>query len=164
MQAGSLSHNGLTGCGTDGGDWACHQLEHELGATYDVTHGAGLAAVWGTWARYVYKEKPDRFLKFALNVMQVPAQETEEKTILAGIDAMEDFYRSIHMPTNLRELGIKGLTEEEIQALAYRCTYQETRTIGCIKKLGKKEVADIYRLAWQGKIRGNKNESASERR
>ena len=67
-------------------------------------------------------------------------------------------------PTNLRELGIKGLTEEEIQALAYRCTYQETRTIGCIKKLGKKEVADIYRLAWQGKIRGNKNESASERR
>ena len=31
MWAGSLSHNGLTGCGTGGGDWACHQLEHELG-------------------------------------------------------------------------------------------------------------------------------------
>ncbi|MGN0294038.1 MAG: iron-containing alcohol dehydrogenase [Lachnospiraceae bacterium] len=148
MWAGSLSHNGLTGCGTDGGDWACHQLEHELGATYDVTHGAGLAAVWGTWAQYVYKEKTDRFLKFALHVMQVPAQEDDEKTILAGIEAMEDFYRSIHMPTNLRELGIKELTENEIQALAYRCTYQETRTIGCIKTLGKKEVAEIYRLAW----------------
>ena len=26
MWAGSLSHNGLTGCGTDGGDWASHQL------------------------------------------------------------------------------------------------------------------------------------------
>ena len=33
MWAGSLSHNGLTGCGTGGGDWACHQLEHELGGT-----------------------------------------------------------------------------------------------------------------------------------
>ena len=147
MWASSLSHNGLTGCGTDGGDWACHQLEHELGATYDVTHGAGLAAVWGSWARYVYSEKPDRFLKFALNVMQVSRQESEEKTILAGIEAMEAFYRSIHMPVNLHELGIKDLAEEEIQALAYRCCYQETRTIGIVKKLGKKEIADIYRMA-----------------
>lgn len=46
MWAGSLSHNGLTGCGTGGGDWSCHQLEHELGGLYDVTHGAGLAAIW----------------------------------------------------------------------------------------------------------------------
>ena len=53
-----LSHNGLTGCGTDGGDWATHQLEHEIGALFDVAHGAGLAAVWGSWARYVYKEGP----------------------------------------------------------------------------------------------------------
>ena len=30
MWAGSLSHNGLTGCGSVG-DWASHQLEHELG-------------------------------------------------------------------------------------------------------------------------------------
>lgn len=147
MWAGSLSHNGLTGCGTDGGDWACHQLEHELGATYDVTHGAGLAAVWGSWARYVYQEKPDRFLKFALNVMQIPEQENEEKTILAGIEAMEAFYRSIHMPTSLQELGIKNLTEKDIEGLAYRCCYQETRTIGIVKKLGKKEIADIYRMA-----------------
>lgn len=25
------SHNALTEHGTSGGDWACHQLEHELG-------------------------------------------------------------------------------------------------------------------------------------
>ena len=34
MWAGSLSHNGLTGCGTEG-DWASHQLEHELGGMLD---------------------------------------------------------------------------------------------------------------------------------
>ena len=49
MWAGSLSHNGLMGCGTDGGDWASHQLEHELGGMFDVAHGAGLAAVWSSW-------------------------------------------------------------------------------------------------------------------
>ena len=70
MWAGSLSHNGLTGCGTVG-DWASHQLEHELGGMFDVAHGAGLAAVWGSWARYVYKEKPERFAQFAVNVMGV---------------------------------------------------------------------------------------------
>ncbi len=30
MWASSLSHNGLTGCGTDGGDFATHGLEHEI--------------------------------------------------------------------------------------------------------------------------------------
>ena len=41
MWASSLSHNGLTGCGSDGGDWAPHGLEHEMGGMFDVTHGAG---------------------------------------------------------------------------------------------------------------------------
>ena len=71
MWAGSLSHNGLTGCGNDGGDWMTHKLEHELGGLYDVAHGAGLAAIWGSWARYVYKDCLPRFKKFALNVMDV---------------------------------------------------------------------------------------------
>ena len=49
MWAGSLSHNDLTHFGSGRGDWACHQLEHELGGMFDVAHGAGLAAVWGSW-------------------------------------------------------------------------------------------------------------------
>lgn len=71
MWAGSLSHNGLTGCGTDGGDWASHQLEHELGGMFDVAHGAGLAAVWGSWARYVFHDRIDRFAKLAANVLML---------------------------------------------------------------------------------------------
>src|SRR5699024_4487279 len=66
MWAGSLSHNGLTGCGNDGGDWASHMLEHELGGMFDVAHGAGLAAVWGSWARYVVDHCLERFVRFAV--------------------------------------------------------------------------------------------------
>jgi len=66
MWAGSLSHNGLTGCGTAGGDWATHNMEHEIGGMFDVAHGAGLAAIWGSWARYVWKAAPHRFVKFAI--------------------------------------------------------------------------------------------------
>ena len=73
MWASSLSHNGLTGCGTDGGDWASHQLEHELGGMFDVAHGAGLSAIWGSFARYVYKDNLLRFAKFAVKVHKIAA-------------------------------------------------------------------------------------------
>ena len=144
--AGSLSHNGLTGCGRVG-DWACHQLEHELGGMFDVTHGAGLAAVWGSWARYVYMNDIPRFAKFAVNVMGVPYNYAEpEKTVLEGIEALEDFFRSIHMPTSIRELGVE-LTEAQILELAYKCSHMDKRTIGGIQKLTRSDMAEIYRMA-----------------
>ena len=146
MWAGSLSHNGLTGCGTVG-DWASHQLEHELGGMFDVAHGAGLAAVWGSWARYVYKEKPERFAQFAVNVMGVTNEfSNPEKTALEGIRRMEEFYHAIGMPTYIHELGV-DLTEKQIQELAYKCSFMEKRTIGQFKVLDRQDMENIYRMA-----------------
>ena len=146
MWAGSLSHNGLTGCGTGGGDWACHQLEHELGGVYNVTHGAGLAAIWGSWARYVYEVNPERFAQFATNVFDIPCGTDYEETALAGIEAMEDYFRSIQMPTSLHELGL-DLTEKEIHELAFKCSFEDTRTIGVFKQLNMKDMEKIYLAA-----------------
>lgn len=146
MWAGSLSHNGLTGCGTGGGDWACHQLEHELGGLYDVAHGAGLAAIWGSWARYVYQENPERFAQFATNVFDIPCFADFESTALAGIEAMEDFFRSIKMPTSLHELGL-DLDEKQIHELAFKCSFEDTRTIGVFKQLNMKDMEKIYLMA-----------------
>ena len=78
MWAGSLSHNGLTGCGASGTDFATHGLEHELSGLYDVAHGAGLAALWGSWARYVYKDCLHRFYRFATQVMGVEDNDDAE--------------------------------------------------------------------------------------
>ena len=146
MWAGSLSHNGLTGCGTGDGDWACHQLEHELGGLYDVTHGAGLAAIWGSWARYVYDVNPERFAQFATNVFDIPCGLDFEKTALAGIEAMEDFFRSIKMPVSLHELGL-DLDDQQIHELAFKCSYEDTRTIGVFKQLNMKDMEKIYTMA-----------------
>ena len=146
MWAGSLSHNGLTGCGTGGGDWACHQLDHELGGLYDVTHGAGLAAIWGSWARYVYDVNPERFAQFATNVFDIPCGLDFEKTALAGIEAMEDFFRSIKMPVSLHELGL-DLDDQQIHELAFKCSYEDTRTIGVFKQLNMKDMEKIYTMA-----------------
>ena len=146
MWAGSLSHNGLTGCGTDGGDWASHQLEHELGGMFDVAHGAGLAAVWGSWARYVLDARPARFAQFAVNVMGVEPGADDTETALKGIAAMEEFYRSIEMPVCVKDMGIE-MTEEQMQELAEKCSFFGERTIGCVKKLNKDDIYQIYKNA-----------------
>jgi len=146
MWAGSLSHNGLLSCGTDGGDWASHQIEHELGGMFDVAHGAGLAAIWGSWARYVYKENIERFAQFAANVFDIPCGSNLEDAALAGIEAVEHFYRLIDMPTTLSELGVHP-TDEQIDTLAFNCTFKNTRTVGIIKKLNSDDVANIYTMA-----------------
>ena len=146
MWAGSLSHNGLTGCGRDG-DWACHQLEHELSGMFDVAHGAGLSAVWGSWARYVCQSDVDRFAKLAVDVLNVPYDYANpERTALEGIEAMEAFFRSIHMPVSLTELGVQ-VSDEQIEELAYKCSFQETRTVGGVRALGRKDMEEIYRMA-----------------
>ena len=146
MWAGSLSHNGLTGCGV-AGDWASHQLEHELGGMFDVAHGAGLAAVWGSWARYVYREDVQRFAQFAVNVMGVePGGCSAEELADKGIEAMEAFYRSIGMPTSIHEMGV-DVTGEQLHELAYKCSFGNTRTIGNFRKLAMEDMEKIYTMA-----------------
>lgn len=147
MWAGSLSHNGLTGCGTVG-DFASHRLEHELSALYDVAHGAGLAAVWATWARYVFKENVSRFVRFAVNVMGVTNDFTDpEATALAGIEAMERFYRDLSMPTSISELIGREPTDAEIKLMAEKCSRGGARTVGHFKELDMADMEAIYRLA-----------------
>ena len=147
MWGGSLMHNGLTGCGVSD-DWATHQIEHELSAMFDVTHGAGLAAVWPSWARYVMHENLSRFVRFAVNVMGVPNDFTDpEGTALKGIEAMERFYHAIGMPINIKELIGKDVTDEEIREMTRKCSRDYQRTVGCLKVLKAEDMEAIYRMA-----------------
>ncbi|MBQ0050915.1 MAG: iron-containing alcohol dehydrogenase [Treponema sp.] len=149
MWAGSLSHNTLTGP-FGNGDWTTHQMEHELSGMFDVTHGAGLAALCATWARYVYKEDLDRFVSFAVDVMGIPAPmcEAEKDDVAnAGIDAMEQFFKDIHMPTSIRELKTDW-SEEIVKELARKASFDGTRTLGATKKLDRNDMEEIYRRAY----------------
>ena len=146
MWAGSLSHNGLTGCGTVG-DWACHQLEHEISGMFDVDHGAGLAAIWASWARYVYQEKPERFAQFATRVMGLnPKGQTAEWTALAGIRAFEAFLTEIGMPISIGGLGV-AVTDKNIEEMAWKCSFENTRTIGNFRRLELEDIRRIYLAA-----------------
>ena len=147
MWAGSLAHNDLTECGTEK-DFATHRLEHELSAVYGVTHGAGLAALWGSWARYVLPKHISRFVQFAVNVMGVNNDFAHpEATALKGIEAIERFYRAIGMPTNIGELLGRTLTDEEVDTLADRCSRGGTITLGAMEVLDREAMHAIYQMA-----------------
>ena len=145
MWCGSVSHNGLTGLG-GGGDFAPHQLGHELSARFDVAHGASLSAIWGSWAKYSYPERPERFARFTKKVWGIEKSGAEEAA-LAAIEKTVSYFASIGAPTCFSELGIGIQSEETLSELAERCAYYGTRTIGQFKVLGREDIYRIYKLA-----------------
>lgn len=106
MWAGTLAHTDLVGVGRKQ-DWTNHHVEHVLSGVYDVTHGAGLAALFPAWMEYVYKNDVPRFARFAHNVFGVPYDlDNPEATAKEGIRRYRDFLESIGMPIGLKSLDI----------------------------------------------------------
>ncbi len=142
MWASSLSHNGLTGCGRQD-VFTVHPMEHALSGIYDnITHGAGLAVLYPAWAKYIYKKAIPRFARFARNVWDV----TEENDVAAarlGIEAMQDFFVSLGMPSSLSDFGLDASVTEK---LAAHCTLNDTIKVKSYIPLGQKEIKDIFDL------------------
>ncbi len=146
MWAGSISHNGLTGTGRQS-DFASHKIEHELGGMFDVAHGAGLCAIWGSWARYVYRSNPARFAQFAVRVFNVSENFYNiEETALEGIKAWENWCKKIGMPINLHELGITP-TDSQIEEMADKCIATGGGSVGFFQTLKKDDIIKIYNMS-----------------
>ncbi len=147
MWAGSLAHNDLTECGTEK-DFATHKMEHELSALFGVTHGAGLAALWPSWARYVMDRHLSRFVQFAVNVMGVHNDfSAPRETALKGIEAIERFYHAIGMPTSIPQLIGRKATDEEIAEMVRKCSRDGKLKLGAMEVLGQEDIEQIYRMA-----------------
>lgn len=145
MWASSLSHNGLMALGNDQrGDWACHQLEHELSGMFDIAHGEGLAILFPAWSTYVYKEDPDRFAKMGALVFSIT--EKGEEGALKTIEAFKECFRKFEMPLSLKEAGIE-LTDEVLEELLDKATFYGKRTLGAFKTLEREDMKQIYLLA-----------------
>lgn len=147
MWASSLAHNDLTSCGRSF-LMQVHQLEHEISGMYPrIAHGAGLSALWASWARYTYRAKPSRFATFARTVWEIREEgRTEEETALAGILAQENYYRSIHMPTSLRELELRP---EDLPVLAENCSFHGRRVLDGAFVLRADDILMIYQMAME---------------
>lgn len=142
MWAGTLAHNNLLGTGRIG-DWGSHMIEHELSGIYDIAHGAGLSVIFPAWMQYVYKIDINRFMQFAIRVMDVDMPfEAPEKIAQEGIRRLKSFYSEIGLPVSLRELNIPGDRFEEMAQKGVK--YGE---LGNFKKLHKEDILKILNIA-----------------
>lgn len=141
--AGSFAHNGYFGLGHEE-DWACHGIEHALsGWDTRITHGAGLAVVTPAWMRYVHHTNPARFMRFAVEVMQVtPIEGDEEATIELAIAKFCAFLQRMHLPVRLGELVDREVPVEEIAAAA-----TARGPLGNFQKLTARDVQAILESA-----------------
>ena len=107
MWSGTIAHNGTCGIGREE-DWAGHQMEHEISAMYDVTHGAGLAVVTPAYMLYMADHHPARIQQFAERVFGV--SDAKE-----GVRLFKQFlHDDLGLPITLQQL-LPNLSEEEIQ-------------------------------------------------
>lgn len=144
MWAGCIAHNNLLDRGRIG-DWASHDIEHELSGIFDIAHGAGLALIFPAWMKYNLKHDLPRFAQYAVRVWGVePDSFNLERVALQGIERLEAFWKSLGLPTRLSDLGI-GI--ERVAEMAGKATKGDTATLGQFVKLKKADIEKIYYLA-----------------
>jgi len=105
--ASILALNGFMAAGMNPAGFPVHMIEHAISAHHDITHGAGLAIVNPAWMRFAAKSRPAKFVQFAERIFGLkPKNSDDMDCAFAGIDAYEDFLKSIGCPTRLSEVGI----------------------------------------------------------
>ena len=140
MWAGTVAHNNFLGCGRIG-DWACHDMEHELSAVYDIAHGAGLAILYPAWMRYVSPKQPDKIRLFATRVLDInTAGKTDGEVGEACAAFLSDFFRSIGLPARFADAGLPADSVDIMARNACR-----HGSIGNYVCLHKEDVEAVYR-------------------
>ena len=143
MQAGYIAHNGILDIGR-GGDWASHQLEHELSGFYDIAHGAGLAIIIPAWMKHVYKNDVARFAQFGNRVFDLEVNTYDlEETALRAISEVERFFKDIKLPTSFSDAN---LPTHQIKEMA-QSLYNTAETIGNFMKINQAQAEEIYQAA-----------------
>lgn len=116
MWCSSISHNGLTGLGRKK-VFPVHKMGHELGAKYDVAHGASLTAVWEAWALYSYDAGVERFARFGKKVWGIEGKDAKE-TALEAIRRTTEYFQMLQLPVCIGELECGVLSGDVLKEMA----------------------------------------------
>ncbi len=142
MWASSMALNGILDAGTRY-SCACHAMEHELSAYYDITHGHGLAILTPRWLKYVLtEENAGAIYRLGVKVFDVEENLQKMDGAKETIKAIEKFcFETLELKSTLKELGIDETHFEEMANHA--CG--GNKLIGP-KNLDYKDVINIYKM------------------
>lgn len=141
MWTSSMALNELVTYGKESTDWATHQIEHQLSAVYDITHGIGLGILTPAWMKYVLSdENIHRFVDYGKNIWNLTG--TDREIAEKSIEKTREFFTSLGCPASLSEINIDNRHFEE---MATNAVFRGN--VGSMKKLTKEDIVEIYKLA-----------------
>lgn len=145
MWSGMVAHNGTCGVGCVE-DWSSHQMEHEVSALYNVTHGAGLAVITPAYMTFMAKHNPKRIYQFAIRVMNVNEDFGSEYEIaMEGIQRFKDFlHNTLALPVTFKQLGIE---HPDIKELVKHLHQNKGEKFGFFYPITPNVSEEIYNLA-----------------
>ena len=140
LWASSLALNGLLGSGKTG-DWACHYIEHEVSAIYDISHGVGLAIIVPNWMKFVLdKTTLKKFVEYGVNVWGIEKNKKPTDIANEAIEKTRDFFNSLGLPSKLSEVDIK--TNDRFPDMA-KNAIKSMGQVGTFKNLKEKDIIEI---------------------
>ena len=119
MWTATWALNTLIGCGKHE-DWMVHMIGHSIGAWTHAPHGYCLAAVSLPYYRRAMKKGLPKFVRFAKNVWDIPADgKTDLQLAEEGLQALRQWMLEIGLPLTISQLGatpdmIPGITKGTI--------------------------------------------------
>jgi len=141
MWSATVALNQLVACSKEQ-DWEVHNIEHQLSAYTNCSHGMGLCAISMPYYRYIYKYGIDKFVRFAKEIWKVDdTGKTKDEVALEGIACMEKFAKECGMATTLKELGA---TKEMLPDIANSCILG-----GGYKKVTHEEILEILKQCYE---------------
>ena len=142
MWASSMALNTILDAGTVHG-CACHLMEHELSAYYDITHGHGLAIVTPRWLTYILDETTaPAIYRFGVKVFGIKENLSAMEGAKEAINALSDFcFNTLGLSSTLTDLNID---ETHFKAMAeHACA---GGPITGLKNLMPSDVEKIYKM------------------
>ena len=94
----------------------------------------------------MYKHEAAIFARYGIKVWKIKDKGEEETAVLA-IEATEEFFRFLHMPTCIGEMNIGIQPDEILMQMAESATKGDTVKLGCFKKLDQQDMYEIYKAA-----------------
>jgi alcohol dehydrogenase len=124
-------------------EWSSHFIEHEITALCDLNHGLGMAIIMPAWMKYVVKRIPGKFAQFAENIWGIERKgRSDEEVGLEGINKLQDFWKSLGIPTTFTEAGVDTSILPKAAKRAVRFG-----PLGTVAHLEEKDVLNILELA-----------------
>lgn len=142
MWASSMALNTVLDAGTVH-DCACHMMEHEVSAYYDITHGHGLAIITPRWLSYILDETTaPAIYRLGQRVFDIEAGLDAINGANRTIDALSKFcFETLGLKSTFTEMGID---DKHLRNMAQHACHGGT--LRGLRTLTPEDVEKIYRM------------------